>query len=180
MNKSLKINKNQWKTPPDNHLAPARAPRRSKYLKKTSGRPFYRILGVPWDPFGKPKISKKSKKCRLKIDEKSEGFQRASQSRFRPIWGGQKLQNEVKNESEMNLGSEKTDFCKSAYFIAPADAAEGQWRVVRGRVGRLRRCRCLLPLCWRSDAQIVFFFNFAWFCCKSWQKFAERIGVFDL
>ena len=58
----------------------------------------------------------------LKTDEKSEGFQRASQSRFRPIWDGQKLQNEVKNISEMTFESDKTDFCKSAYFIGPADA----------------------------------------------------------
>ena len=81
-----------------------------------------RILGVPWDPLGEPKITKKAKKWSPKIDEKSEGFKRASQSRFRPIWGGQKLQNEVKNDSEMTLESEKTDFCKSAYFIGPADA----------------------------------------------------------
>ena len=72
-----KFNKIQEKTPPDRHLDPARAPGRSKYLKKTSVKPFYRILGVPWDPFGKPKISKKSKKWSLKIDEKSEGFKRA-------------------------------------------------------------------------------------------------------
>ena len=81
-----------------------------------------RILGVPWDPLGKPKISKKSKTLNLKFDENSEGFKRASQSRFRPIWGSQKRENEVKNDSEMNLGSEKTGFCKSAYFISPADA----------------------------------------------------------
>ena len=80
------------------------------------------ILGVPWDPLGEPKISKKSKKCNLKFDEKSKGFKRDSQSRFTPIWGGQRLQNEVKNDSEMILESEKTDFCKSAYFIGPADA----------------------------------------------------------
>ena len=81
-----------------------------------------RILGVPWDPLGEPKITKKSKKWSPKMDEKSEGFKRASQSRFRPIWGGQKLQNEVKNDSEMIFESGKTDFCKSAYFVGPADA----------------------------------------------------------
>ena len=79
-------------------------------------------LGVPWESLGKPKIIKKAKKWSPKINEKSEGFKRASQSRFRPIWGGQKLQNEVKNDSKMSLESEKTDFCKSAYFISPADA----------------------------------------------------------
>ena len=78
-----------------------------------------RILGVPWDPLGESKIIKKSKKLTPKIDEKSEGFKRACQSRFRPIWGGQKLQNEVKNDSEMILENKKTDFCKSAYFIRP-------------------------------------------------------------
>ena len=81
-----------------------------------------RILGIPWDPLGEPKITKKSKKWSSKLNEKSEGFKRASQSRFRPIWGGQKLQNEVKNDSEMIFENEKTDFCKSAYFIGPADA----------------------------------------------------------
>ena len=82
----------------------------------------YTFWGVPWDPLGKPKITKKPKKWNPKIDEKTEGFKRASKSRFRPIWGGQNLQNEVKNEFEMTLESEKTDFCKSAYFIGPADA----------------------------------------------------------
>ena len=81
-----------------------------------------RILGVPWDPLGEPKIIKKSKKLSPKIHEKSEEFKRASQNGFRPIWGGQKLQNEVKNESEMIFRSEKTDFCKNAYFVGPADA----------------------------------------------------------
>ena len=80
-----------------------------------------RILGVPWDPLGEPKITQKTKKWSPKIDEKSEGFKRASQSRFRPIWGGQKLQNEVKNDSEMIFESGKTDFCKSAYFVGPAE-----------------------------------------------------------
>ena len=79
-----------------------------------------KILGVPWDPLGEAKITKKTKKWSPKIDEKSEGFKRASQSPFKPIWGGQKLQNEVKNDSEMTIESEKTDFCKSAYFIGPA------------------------------------------------------------
>ena len=81
-----------------------------------------KILGVPRDPLGEPKIIKNAKKGSPKIDEKSTGFKRASQSRFRPIWGGQKLQNEGKNESEMIFGSEKTDFCKSAYFVGPANA----------------------------------------------------------
>ena len=81
-----------------------------------------KILGAPRDSLWGPKIIRKRKKWSPKIDEKSEGFKRASQSRFRAIWGGQKLQNEVKNDSEMSLGSEKTDFCKSAYFIGPADA----------------------------------------------------------
>ena len=80
-----------------------------------------RILGVPWDPLGEPKITKKSKKWSPKFDEKSEGFKRASQRRFKPIWGGQKLQNEVKNDSEMSFGSENTEFWKNAYFIGPAD-----------------------------------------------------------
>ena len=80
------------------------------------------ILEVPWDPLEKPKINKKLRKLSPKIDEKSDRSKRASQSRFRPIWGGQKLQNEVKNDSKMTPGSERTDFWKSAYFIGPADA----------------------------------------------------------
>ena len=80
-----------------------------------------RILGVLLEPFSDAKNTKKSKKWSAKIDEKSEGFKRASQSRLRPIWGGQKLQNEVRNDSEMTLESEKTDFCKSVYFIGPAE-----------------------------------------------------------
>ena len=80
------------------------------------------ISGVPREPLGEPKITKKAKKNSPKIDEKSEGFKRASQTRFRPIWDGQKLQNEVKNDSKMTLESEKADFCKSAYFVGHADA----------------------------------------------------------
>ena len=96
-----------------------KVPRRAKMALKEVGT---RILGVPWDPLGEQKITKKSKKWSPKINEKSEGFQRASQSRFRPIWDGQNFQNEVKNDSEMTLESEKTDFCKSAYFVGPANA----------------------------------------------------------
>ena len=73
-------------------------------------------------------FNKKQKKWSPKIDETSEGFKRASQSRFRPIWGGQELQNDVKNDYEIAFESEKTDFWKSAYFIGPVDA------------GRLSRC----------------------------------------
>ena len=98
---------------------PCKGSRRAKMALKVVRYTFW---GVPWAPLGEPKITKKSKKWSPKIDEKTEGFKRTSQSRFTPIWGGQKLQNEVKNESEMNLGNEKTDFCKGAYFIGPADA----------------------------------------------------------
>ena len=86
-------------------------------MGQKEGRP--RILGIPWDPLGERKVNKKWSQ---KIDKRSEGFKRASQSRFRPIWGGQNLQNEIKNDSEMLLENEKTNFCKSAYFIGPANA----------------------------------------------------------
>lgn len=56
-------------------------------------------------------------------DENSERSERDSQSRFRPIYGNQKLQNEAKHDSKMTLGSEKADFWKSAYFIGSAEAA---------------------------------------------------------
>ena len=83
------------------------------------------IWGVPWDPLGEAQITKKSKKWNPKTDEKSEGFKRASQSRFTPIWVGQKPEKEIKNNSEINLASESTDFRKGAYFICPADAGRG-------------------------------------------------------
>ena len=90
--------------------------------KRLRGDHFTEFWGSPGTPLGSQKSVKSEKKWSPKIYEKSEGFKRASQSRFRPIWGGQKLQNEVKNESEMIFESEKTDFCKSAYFVGPADA----------------------------------------------------------
>ena len=94
---------------------PCQASRRAKMAQKEVGD---RTVELPWDPLGEAppwgEITKKSKNLSSKFDEKSEEFKRASQSRFRPIWGGQKLQNEVKNDSEMTLGSEKTHFWKNA------------------------------------------------------------------
>ena len=109
---------------------PCKVPRRAHMAQKEVGP---KILGIPRDPLGKPKITKNSKKWSPKTDEKSEGFKTASQSRFRRIWGGQKLRIEVKNDSEMTLESEKTDFCKSAYFIGPADAGRlsRSWKVIK-------------------------------------------------
>ena len=94
---------------------PCKVSRRAKMAQKEVGD---RTVELPWDPLGEAppwgEITKKSKNLSSKFDEKSEEFKRASQSRFRPIWGGQKLQNEVKNDSEMTLGSEKTHFWKNA------------------------------------------------------------------
>ena len=51
--------KNQQKSPPERHLAPDGAPGGAKCLRKRSGTEFPRMLGVPWDPLGDPKIVKK-------------------------------------------------------------------------------------------------------------------------
>ena len=54
----IKNNKNQQKSPPDRHLAPARAPGGAKWLKKRSGLEFW---GSPGTPLGTQKSPKSQK-----------------------------------------------------------------------------------------------------------------------
>ena len=111
---------------------PCRGSRRSKMaLQEVASQ----ILGVPWDPLGDPKIIKKLKKWCPKIDQISEWFKRASQSRFKRIWGAQRPQKASTNDSKMMLGSENTDFWESAYFIGPADArrASRSWKNIKNQ-----------------------------------------------
>ena len=73
----------------------------------------------PGFPLGTQKSSKTQKNEVQKNDQKSEWFKRASQSRFRRIWGAQRPQKASKNDSKMILGHEKCRFLEKCIFHRP-------------------------------------------------------------
>ena len=120
--KSSTFNKNQQQIISESASGPCSGSRGAKMAEKAV---WNRVLGVPWDHLGNSKLIKMRKKTVLKINQNSELFQRASQSRLKRIWNGQKPKKSSKTCFKSTLGSEKTELGESAYFSGPADARRG-------------------------------------------------------